>query len=62
MRPREPSSINQAQVQQFRPPCTGCGANMWLARIEPTSDEDHDLRTFECAMCGQSEVFKIKFR
>jgi hypothetical protein len=62
MRQREPSPIDELRVPQFRPPCTGCGANMWLARIEPTAQADHDLRTFECAMCGQSEVFKVKFR
>jgi hypothetical protein len=33
-----------------------------LARVEPASEPDHDLRTFECAHCGLSEAAKIKFK
>ena len=30
-----------------KPKCEKCGAEMWLARIEP-NEPGHDLRTFEC--------------
>jgi len=31
-----------------------------LARIEPSGDHGHDLRTYECTACGHSEVTKVK--
>ena len=60
MHPREPNLVNP--IETYRPPCPGCGANMWLARIEPASKEGHDLRTFECAMCGESETMSVRYR
>ena len=60
MRPREPSQINMMQL--YRPPCPTCGGMTSLARIEPATEPDHDLRTFECKTCDHAEVVKIKFR
>jgi len=60
MRPREPSQINMLQL--YRPPCSKCAGLTSLARIEPSDEPDHDLRTFECTACGHSELVKIKFR
>lgn len=60
VRPSEPSQINQ--IQLFRPQCSKCRTLMVLARIEPSSEPDHDLRTFECAACGNDDVLKIKFK
>jgi hypothetical protein len=60
MRPREPSQINM--LKPYRPRCPKCGGLTSLARIEPSDEPDHDLRTFECDACGASEVLKIKFR
>ena len=59
-RESEPSVINQ--IQLYRPLCSKCGTLTQLARIEPSDDPDHDLRTFECSMCGNSDVVKIKFK
>jgi hypothetical protein len=44
-----------------RPPCSICSKPMLLARIEPDKP-DRDLRTFECARCGHSENFVVKYR
>jgi hypothetical protein len=60
MRPREPNQVNQ--VQLYRPPCPKCGLPTALARIEPSDDSDHDLRTFECELCGHAQVVTIKFK
>jgi hypothetical protein len=60
MRPRVPSQINMLQL--YRPPCPTCGGLTSLARIEPSDDPDHDLRTFECDACGHAEVVRIKFK
>lgn len=55
-----PLHVNQ--VQLYRPLCLKCGALTQLARIEPADEPDHDLRTFECVMCGISDAVKIKFK
>ena len=60
VRSQEPSTIDA--VQNYRPACSKCGALTSLARIEPSDEDDHDLRTFECMACDHSEVVKIKFR
>jgi predicted RNA-binding Zn-ribbon protein involved in translation (DUF1610 family) len=44
----------------FRPQCRKCGALTFLASIQPTSDAEHDLRTFECENCGEVEVVRIR--
>jgi ribosomal protein S27AE len=56
----EPSQLNQLQL--YRPPCSRCGAPTLLARIEPAGEQGHDLRTFECAACGHTEVVDVKYR
>jgi hypothetical protein len=44
-----------------RPICGDCGAEMWLACIEPEKP-DHNRRTFEFRRC-QGQVTKgVKFR
>ena len=44
-----------------RPICGDCGAEMWLARIEPEKP-GHDRRTFESPRC-QGQVTKVvKFK
>jgi hypothetical protein len=35
---------------------------MLLSRIEPSDEEDHDERTFECSLCAYAETMTIKFR
>jgi hypothetical protein len=60
MQPAEPRQLNQ--IQLYRPLCSKCGLLMELARIEPASEPDHDLRTFECVPCDNLDVVKIKFR
>ena len=56
----EPSHVNH--MQSYRPQCPKCGALMTLEYIEPSDEPDHDLRTFECANCGQYEAVKMRFR
>lgn len=51
-----------SQVQLSRPPCSKCGTRTQLARIEPSDEQDHDLRTFECLACGNTDVVKIKIK
>ena len=56
----EPSQLGQ--LRYYRPDCGQCGRQTWLVRIEPAEEPGHDLRTFECAACGHSEVVKMKYR
>jgi hypothetical protein len=56
----EPSQLGQ--LRYYRPACSQCGRQTWLVRIEPAEEPGHDLRTFECASCGHSEVIKMKYR
>jgi ribosomal protein S27AE len=49
-------------VQLYRPLCSKCGTLTALARIEPSNEPDHDLRTFECPACGNADVVTIKFK
>jgi len=44
------------------PSCPTCGATMWLSSIEPTEDEDWDLRTFECPRCMKVQQHEVKFK
>lgn len=60
MRPAEPSLINQ--IQLYRPLCSKCGTLTQLARIEPSGESDHDMRTFECVACGNADMVAVKFR
>ena len=53
----DPSFINQ--VQPHLPPCSRCGAVTMLARIEPASRRGHDIRTFMCTICGNSDALEI---
>lgn len=43
------------------PKCSKCGAQMWLARIEPEKP-DHDRRTFECPECESTQIEVVKYR
>ena len=60
MRPLEPSRINQIQLRY--PFCSKCGTLTQLASIEPATEPEHDLRTFECISCGNADVVMVKFR
>jgi hypothetical protein len=42
------------------PPCS-CGATMWLVSIEPAEWPGHDLRTFECPRCFQTQRVWVNF-
>lgn len=42
-----------------RPSCTVCSERMALARIAPI-ESIHELRTFECARCGQVDRYAVK--
>lgn len=42
-----------------RPGCTACGGRTALARISPI-EGIHELRTFECARCGQVDRYAVK--
>jgi len=56
----ERSYINPVQI--YRPPCSKCGAPTTLARIEPALESGHDLRTFECTVCGNGDVVDVAYR
>ena len=60
MRPREPSQLNQLQL--YRPLCSNCGALSDLIGIEPAPEADHDMRTFQCGSCGNTDTVKMRFR
>jgi hypothetical protein len=44
-----------------RPLCPKCGAQMWLATIEPDRP-DHDRRTFECPRCQTEKTEVVKYK
>jgi hypothetical protein len=44
------------------PHCDMCGTPMFLSRIEPADDADHDRRTFECTACRQSMTVTVKYK
>lgn len=58
--PVHPHRVNQ--VQLHRPPCSKCGTLTQLARVEPSDDPSHDLRTFECVGCSNLDVAKVRFK
>ena len=35
---------------------------MFLSRIEPSDQVEHDVRTFECSTCAYAETVTVKFR
>ena len=49
----------QASIQL--PKCPKCGAQMWIARIEP-DEPDYDKRTYECPACDNVLVEIVKYR
>jgi len=42
--------------------CPSCGLPMFLSKIEPSEQDDHDERTFECSTCEYAETVAVKFR
>ena len=58
----ESESVRRNQMQSYRPACSKCGALTTLEHIEPADEPDHDLRTFECKICGHAEIVKIKYK
>ena len=42
--------------------CPTCHLPMFLSRIEPGNEPDHDMRTFVCLTCKYTETVSIKFR
>ena len=51
---------SERPVSQRR--CPTCRLPMFLSRIEPADEPDHDMRTFECPTCKCTETVSIKFR
>jgi hypothetical protein len=45
----------------LQPPCSACGAPMWLVRLTPFKP-DHDQRTFKCQVCNHTESVVTKFQ
>jgi len=35
---------------------------MFLSRIEPADEADHDRRTFECPTCRHSQTVTVKYK
>jgi hypothetical protein len=60
MQRSEPSFLNQVRI--YRPPCSKCAAPTTLARIEPAAKSGHDLRTFECTVCSNTDVIDVTYR
>ena len=58
----QPEHAHINKIQLYRPLCSKCGMLKQLARIEPSDEPCHDLRTFECKTCDHAEVVKIRFK
>jgi hypothetical protein len=50
------------KLSDLSPPCVMCGAPMFLSRIEPADEADHDRRTFECLACQRSQIVTVKYK
>jgi hypothetical protein len=55
-------TVSEEKRSLLQPPCSKCGQPMWLMRVSAPIDKEHDLRTFKCHVCLQSETVKVKFR
>ena len=44
------------------PRCIKCGLPMFLSRIEPADEADHDRRTFECTTCRRSQTVTVMYK
>jgi hypothetical protein len=42
------------------PPCTRCGARLWLTRIEPRAP-GYDCRSFECSKCHGATSYEVEY-
>ena len=42
-------------------PCPNCGQPLRLGLIEPDEPE-HEKRTYQCDLCGYSEIKTVKYR
>lgn len=60
MRLFEPDTLRGRSIE--RPTCERCNTIMWLARIQPSDQPDHDYRTFECPTCQTATVMTVKFK
>ena len=43
-------------------PCPKCGLPMFVTRISPSTDVDHEERTYECPACNYSKIATVRFR
>ncbi len=50
------------QVQEYRPPCSRCGAPTALARVTPIPNADHDSRVFQCPVCGKIDMALVELK
>jgi hypothetical protein len=48
-------------VEPAAPACTRCRSRLLLKRIEP-SEPGFDLRTYECARCGEVDHYKVRYQ
>jgi hypothetical protein len=54
-------SVSSPAVRTIdHPLCARCGAQMMVARVEPSSP-GLDQRTFECK-CGRIEMLRVKYK
>jgi len=49
-------------VQVHGPPCSKCGAPTTLAHIEPATQPGHELRSFECTVCTNTDFLEVAYR
>jgi DNA-directed RNA polymerase subunit RPC12/RpoP len=58
---RKSKFIPRPQAGTELPKCPKCGAQMWVARVEPDKP-DYDKRTYECPACENVIVEVVKYR
>jgi hypothetical protein len=42
--------------------CPKCGLPMFLERVEPAEQPDHDKRHFQCTICDHVETLVVKYK
>jgi ribosomal protein S27AE len=58
----QPQRFEPTEVSIGKRRCANCGVPMFLAQIEPSEQDGHDERTFECTKCAYAEIVIVKFR
>ena len=58
----QPHNFDPTEPPAGQRRCPNCGLPMLLSSIEPSEQDGHDERTFECSKCVYAETVVVQFR